>query len=252
MGKLENDAKERIFDQLIIYACKKESERIGAELSSLQTSTIDGPSPEFDQKMFKLFEREEKRLRRGSRMSFYSKIAASIIIAITVLSVAFYGADAVRVKFLNTIITMKEDHLQITFQPTAEDNENDYSQISNNKVDAFLPSYIPEGFSIAEAEKSASNHLIILTDANNNRITINQTLISSGTTIGLDNEGATETRVELGGLDITLLEKRNIITGDIDYTLFWQDSGYFFFIISNIDKDELLQMASSMSTAPLH
>ena len=251
MNNHKDDAKEQFFDQLLTYACEKELERMDAEFSTLEGSAVASPSSEFDQKMYKLFRQEEKRARSRRQGFLYQKIAASILIALTVFVVAAASVEAVRTKVLNIIVTITEEYMDINFQDALEDKGTDYNQLPTHPANVFRPSYLPEGFSVTETEINGQYYVIVLTDDNNNSIVIKQTPISAGLSTRMDYEGAIETKVTLDNLDITVLEQQNIMIDGVQYTLYWQQNNCFFTISSVINKDELLRIAASMSGATI-
>lgn len=157
-----------------------------------------------------------------------------VVVVAAVLALLLLPSAAVRNALHNLYISVMERYTQVQLNEPVE-------QIVSRWKNAYLPSYLPEGFSMSDADNSGEMIFIEYADANDNRITFYQYGIDSS--IRLDTEGANEALPCQIGDGVGKLYEKEARTA-----LYWSNGEQSFSVefSSKIMQDEIIKMAESM------
>ena len=229
---------ERILDEIIKYAVASNIEETKwpkeEELAKKYTF-----SASFEQKMQKLFaqQRRKEKIARMKRTAL--KIAAGILIFLSVSFVTIMNVDALRVNFLNFINEKLEQYTKVSVEHGSNPitNENKSDAELQGKV---LPSYLPESYNkkVIFENKNNDYYLCKYQDYNGNEIDLIK--ISEWSTAGIDSEDAYMEHLIVNDQAAEYYEKNNYST------LLYKYEGEVFLLSGQIPKNEILKIAESM------
>ena len=189
-------------------------------------------SKKFDKKMDKLIKEEKRTSFMRNFVVYGKKVAAILLIVLSITFVTTISVEAYRVKFFEVITKVWEEFTSITFKSEDE-------IINDEKLLAINPEYIPEGFTIVEKNLGDYRNRIIYGDVNNEEIFYEQKLISNGEII-FDTEGVKVKTMDIEDQTITFFTNKGVSQ------IYWNDSLYFYRFSTTIDIEELFKMTKSI------
>ena len=176
-------------------------------------------------------QRIKKRMQTLYKSS--ARIAAVLVLIITILGVVTFSVEAFRIDFLNFFVTEKSNNLEIKSRRVVqgEDLLEDYE-------DLYVLGYVPEGFVLSDVE-GIKEHLLITYINGNKRIDFMQHF--SDIDISLDNERMKITYEELKG------GEQAIFSQSADYnSIVWENDICTFVLSGEADIKTLKEMAESI------
>lgn len=222
-------------DLLKKAVCEEYKREIEALPSAEELEEMILVSPEFHNKMAKLFKKHKRRIwlfRIGKNIAFFLILAVSSFLLLCILN------EDIRATCLQWVRTMASDGMM------------DYSTVpsdkKNNSTAGFTLEYIPEGYVLKSAdmgeeeghalyykgEKQLDFYYISNQDAN----------------LSIDNANYTFSQIKLENGTICDFYKDQS-SNNVD-TLIWQNEGYICMLsISGINEDELVRIANGVKTA---
>lgn len=179
-------------------------------------------------------EKKSKKSKYKNRFrNIISKVAIVFLILFISIAALTVTVDAFRVKLFNIIMKNTEKYLNI--------EANDESKISNIKENIegyYQLGYIPNGFMIDSVQDLGDTKIITYINNNNEEIIFNQSL--NGTNFQMDSEDAIVKEVDISR------NKGVILTKDGMNTLFWYNEESSFYLLSNMNQEELITMGESI------
>ena len=242
-------SKNKLLNSYYTLVGEGHIENIMDELSDNQDLVQKEAVPQsLDQWMNKfiaqLVKEDKARIRRRNVRKYGSRAAVFLLVLMTTLTVAGLSVDAIRVRFFNMMLDVKEEYTAITYQtkdtevggeePSLVDTITNQGTLEGN----YYPTYIPEGY--VEVERQVHDQFVFVSymDDQENRIIFDQSSLNGG--IQIDTEDAVVTYPEINGIEgIMAEEEGNII-------LVWHNNEYSFTIIGVMDPATALNMATSI------
>lgn len=227
MKKMKTEEKivDKVLDTLIDEA-SAEAYRKEAEYNAPEVNF----SPEHERNMQKLFKNERRKynLRRATVVT--SKIAVFIILlAVISVSISPRVVEALKTKFLNFFYDKDAPNTEIRFSDT------EHNSYSNDMVDI---GYISEGFDI-KIDRMGKDNLFLNFEKEESYISLNMSTMDFKTAI--NTEKGTLENIKINNCDGVYIVSTNISA------ILWNDGIYTYRILSNIEKEELLKIAESIS-----
>ena len=202
------------------------------------------PSPQFEQRMKKIFRSYERteRLKRVGRKIGKIMFRAAIILLILggSLGIVTTVSEAAKVKIFNFFIDTKDKFTDIYFKEQ-EITPTEAEKRLKKWHDAYIPTYIPEGFKVVKAEDLGLIKAIGYDNSNGKRIEYNYSSIETSS-LQVDTENAKVENIVLNhGEECMLIEKNGFTS------LVWHNNEMLFYLRVNLlDRNEAMKMAESI------
>ncbi|NLO48101.1 MAG: DUF4367 domain-containing protein [Clostridiales bacterium] len=179
--------------------------------------------------------------RSGSPHRIMCMASAAILAIIIAFSVAFMTVDAFRVNVLNLLISIEPEYTTIQLTERREGNGENNNGLVVNWSQAYVPSYIPEGFEVSDSIVTQSIKRMVFTDEQNETRFITYTIFGSSSTVAVDTENAqVNETIKIGGRDGMLVIKNSVVT------LALEMNGHLILIQGMISRDEIINIAESI------
>lgn len=233
---------DKMIDQIFVYVCEKELESMLNELPAEAELEKYAPSPEFDRKMLKLLRAEDKKRRKKPINMRTRKVFSVLLAAIVIIGLIVSSVDAIKIRFTNTIIDIRNNFFSMDFNDTSQ--YYDSNQIPDDWINIYIPEYLPEGFYLDEAIKESNIYHLIFINHIGEQVMITQNSMSSGLKTQIDNENVIHEKVNIDGIEYSILSK---INDDVtERKVYWQKDDYYFTIDSALEKEVVIDIAASL------
>lgn len=218
-GKLFFEENERLKDDPANLPSQKDVDRF-AGLVDLHLKTAE----------------KNRRNHRTSRI--FTRAAAAMLALVVMFSAMMLTVRAFRIQVLNFLISIEPKFTSFQLKDS-NDNQNN-GQLIVNWTNAYVPTYIPEGYEASSISYSDSAKKIIFTKREDDSSII-YTEYNSKNSIAVDTENASlvET-VKINGQDGTLSVK------DSTTSVVWAMDNHLFTIQGQLSTDEAIKMAEGV------
>jgi hypothetical protein len=227
---IDKEKNEVIFDALLKVAVSEALEKEVSLLPSDEEIAEFQPTPEFDGRMKKLFQMNQRKASFQRMTKKVRKIAACVGILFTLSATLLLSVSATRNAILNAVIGWQEKYTEVKFDGTTEDSST------------YLPSYLPEGYSKTSDDVSATGSTTVYTNSAGNQIILTQSPADSGAD-SVDNENTTYREINLSIGKAYLFEAK---TADDSSVLIWQYNSYAFELSAQLNSTEMVKIAESL------
>lgn len=220
---MEKSSMDNLFKELLKESASLAAKELGEEIDINVEVEF---SKEHQDRMNKLFARENRKIRARKFGAYVSRIAAVLVVVIAVSGVAVFNVDALRVRFLNMFTDTQPTNTEISFK--------DGNSYSNGTVTV---GYMPEGFEL-ETEKVMSNMLFLKFIKGEKYFAID--IRDSYSNASVDTEDAEVEKIDLNGSEVfySKKESRNILTYYVDK--------HTIYIIGNIEKNLMIEILKNI------
>ena len=225
----KNTLNERILDEIIRYAVTNniEETKWAREEELAKRYTF---SASHEQKMQQLFKQQKHKEKIAHMKRSALKIAAGVLIFLSVSFVTVMNVDALRVNFLNFINERLEQYTKISIKPGSKPNTEVFGEM--------FPSYLPENYEKVFFESKNEYYYCRYQDNNGNQIILEK--LSEYNTAGIDSENAYIEHLIVNGHAAEYYEKNSYST------LLYKYEGKVFLLSGPISKNEIIKIAESM------
>ena len=173
---------DSLIDEAIPAACSVPDKDLPEEMD------VDF-SPEFEERIQKLFKNERRKERRKKLLRYSRNAAACFIVFVVVLSVSLMSVEAFRVKFLNLVYSGNKTRTVMSFE----------TPISNRyESDNVILEYVPEGFSLKQSKMAGQ---LLYLNFDNGDEYFDMDLCGAGTVLAIDSENGSVEEVTINGMD---------------------------------------------------
>ena len=235
------DLRTKLFDTVLAIAV---NDNFQQELDIIppvpELSAEYSVSSELDQKIKHMIAKNNHVLflRKFGRIS---KRAAVIVIAFLPIAAAgLLSVEASRNAIFNAILDWKSDHAEIRYEQAASVPPTQRSV----KPAVLVPAYLPDGFEQSAFDQVGPTTIITYHNKQDIKIRFTQCPLSKSGTSGIDTEHSVYHEITINGYKAQLFAAKTPKDSTI---LLWQNKTTSFMLISLIDKEELIQMATSIS-----
>lgn len=225
------------FDKLISIALSQVPDTTDIELkTNKELSDENIPthefSPAFKTQMKKLIhknQRHQASICHSKR--FRSKIRIVILVAILVCAATLFSVSAFRTSIANFFFDLSAESSNLEF----DDNTKSISP----EFDKYLPTYIPDGFTIYAIQEIPQKSIYLqFANENNNYFEVQcDTYLSN---ISIDTEGAHITELKINNANVTICERKDRIIA------IYAKNNMFYSIAGNITQEEILKILESI------
>lgn len=235
---MKREQVDEIFDAFMKSAGEQTLEEMYDKYAEDFADTQD-LSPQFDEKMLKMFRKEKLKNKRVRHHGHIRRIAAVLIIALGIGGFTVMQVDAWRVKISNFVLSISGGGAIIS----DSDNKNVMGDSVENWVK--IPEYIPEGFEISSNVQMNTKIMMRFTNTYGRSITYEQEIMDSVNYSEFSDESAAKD-VDINGAKGQLIQGNNSIEG-IRYTkIIWKTEGSVFRIAGQCDEEGLIKMAENV------
>lgn len=215
------------FDNLISHAC---SIYIDETENQDEKHGVIEFSKEHQEKMKLLFKKERSKLRLKKFVLNTKRAIACVFILITIVSIPILSVKALRIKFFNYIIDMRQTHTDITF---SEGNVS--GEAYKSELISF--DYIPLGFKLEKSDVRGKT-IYLKFKSGEQYFTISKYDIDGS--MGIDTENAIVKKIAINNQEALYSSNDNI------NILVWHDNDYSYKLSGNIFENEFIKIAESM------
>lgn len=186
-------------------------------------------SPKFEKKMRKLISRHKKPYYRF--ISTGARRAACIVVALLVFSASAMSVKAVREAVLDFIMHIFSDHTEVK---TDIGSGEDYPETIEEE---YYISELPEGFEMVN--HYSNSFLVHSLYKNEDEYIILDQYTREIYYSNYDTERKDQNFIEIDGQEYLFFST------NIEYTYIWDNGKYIFMMISNCDKDRVLDLCKA-------
>jgi hypothetical protein len=234
MNMKKDELTENLYDEIYKYAAAQRMDELAGEYPSDDELGDIKLSPQFKKKMGRYFKRLRRQNNRSRNRKIALRIAAGIIVLLLVSTTVVFSVEAFRLPVLNLLRNIGKESTTIY----VKEGDADYSSVADKIHGLYLPSYIPDSYSIKVIINSANNKRVTYEDTANR--SINFMYLLYNTTLGIDSENAQEKQVPVNGEDAQLY-----IKGDYG-TLIFSFKDQQFVLQGHLSEQEIIKMAESL------
>ena len=238
-NKEENNEQEQMMDSFYRYVGYQHIENVAKEFDEISKLAKDIEYPkELDDWFYDYLEKSkkaEKRKKRAASMKRMSSRAAMVVIVLGIgLTVLSFSVEAFRIKFLNLVTDVTQRYTSFQIEEIKNQEED---SIPTNWSNYYLPEYIVDGYSLNRVQEFGENKIMFYQNNQGEEIQFSQS--PNNNNFQVDTENAEITEIMINDRKGILVDKNGFLT------LFWYNSDYAFYLMGNIDKDEIVKMAES-------
>ena len=236
--KLNDDYEDALFRLVVNNAAEEEGKQLLKDNEQLHSSQDDLPSAESMKAFTKLLDahlKKEKKVHNKAHFSNLNKAAVAVLTIVVLFSTMMLSVQALRVKVLNFLISIQSEYTSFKL----EDDDQTAEKLIVDWKNAYVPTYIPKGYSVTDMSYSDAIKKITL-DSEDNKTSIIYTQFESGS-ISIDTENASliET-IKINDQDGTLSIK------DATTTVVWKMDNHLFIVQGQISRKEAIKIAESV------
>jgi hypothetical protein len=228
--QLNDTVFEALFRQAFIDEFEEEINSIQSE----GTAFMCEPSPEFQMRMKKLFEDDNRRTLIKKLIVYTKKIAVILFIILGCTFATLLLNKEVQATVNKVIIEIYEKFNSIILQGKKSDFE---------EKDWFI-NYILQDYTIKKHERLGNLTNIICENSQGNKIRFSYIPEKNSTNISIDNENHKMEKGKILNEDAYFLTAK---TNKFDNGVIWNKDGYVFELWGKNDIDELKKIAESVS-----
>ena len=237
-------SNEQIFDTIFELAVRQAAQETWAELNApLEEEHVF--SEAHTQRMKGIFRRHSRRIRWHDARLVAKRVAVVALVIMSVLFGSLMTVEAVREEVIRVVTEWFEQFTNVRFVNESEDSGNE--DIDLNKTGIMLPSYIPRGYELVEADRTFASLMVIYEGANGDVLIYDQYVHENDDSISIDNERHTLEQVLINGYASILAMPDEAETQSV--ILIWQDDIYTYFISGTLDRATIIAIAESLENA---
>lgn len=221
-------------DAVAALIVSKHAEIQGEELKELAREAREDPTcapSEAQRRWFwKLINKMERRRNWSEMLQTLKPVLKVAVIMIAIVSLAFVipfaTVEAFRMRVINFFLENHEEYTQV-FPDVTEESQ------------AGLPTYIPEGFTLAYIEETGESNLIVQYKDGENVLMYIRGSVNTGMQLDTENAENAEA-ININNTQALFVQKDGV------FSLSWYDEQYSYMLMGQIEKDELIKMAESV------
>lgn len=209
---------------------EKELEAAEEEIEALNSQPEYQPNPQEEQMMMKVIDRTLQRQRWKHALKTASRMIQKVSVFLVILLIGVFTTvitvEAIRVPFINWLISLQEDSTTIHFG-----EEGDVTDITFG--------YLPEGYQASLVSTDSQATYYSIENEAGNIIFLMIHSIDAG--INVNTENAEVSEFSLNGQKVTSIIKEN------KNTLVWSAREYSYMLEGQLAIEELIRIAENMA-----
>lgn len=233
--RMTDETFDRLFRQAVIDAFNEE---INATPSSETLALTYTLSPEFENRITRLFEKTEK-VSLVKKIMFYSKrVAILLVILIGLLITTMFLNTDVYAAISKILVEWYENFTSFIFEQDEVKDETVYERVE------WLLEYIPDGYSQSKYEILGSFTNIEFTNSQGEILRYYFLPDTGSTNISVDNENHKIENAQILHNDAFFITALN---DGLDNGIIWHMEDHIFYLWGQLSLEELVKIAESVS-----
>ena len=233
---------EDSFFKLVMYdAAEKEGKQLLFENEQLKNDPEYSPTQKTIQSFRKILDSRTKKykIRKKNSAILLKGSAVAVFSVIILFSTLMVTVQAFRVEVLNLLIDIQPEYT--SFQLKGDGKSSGGVDKAINWTDSYVPSYIPEGFSVSDISSNESLKRIVYENEKKDSVIMYMEL-SSSNNLALDTENASLMKtVSINGHDGTLVVKEPMCS------VVWEMDNKMFLVQTQESIDETMKIAEGVT-----
>ncbi|MGI6650038.1 MAG: DUF4367 domain-containing protein [Bacillota bacterium] len=239
--KLYEEYEDSLFKLVMHDVAEKEGQLFLEEKEKLKDDPAFLPSKEAVQKFSQQLDAHLKKpkayAKRQRILKALNKVAVVMLIVLVILCTTVVTVQAVRVRVLNYLMDIQQEYT--SFELKNNDNGSEGGSVAIDWHNAYVPTYIPDGFEVSNSTNSELLKRIEFKNSQGSFITYTE--LSEGNKPALDTENAsTFEAVSINGHEGTVVVKNSLVT------IIWSMNDRMFMIRAQTDKETAVKMAEGV------
>lgn len=230
--------EDSLFRDAVKETARIEGENLLKENKQLSTDDIGVSSEkqiEFRRRLEKALQDKKNKERRISHIKTLQRVAVITLVFSAALAISLLSVDAFRVNFLNFFMEIKSEYTEFRLE---DENKNSDGVRLMNWSNAYVPTYVPEGYQVESSENGDT--LKLITFQNSDGQMINYAQYTENVAFNYDTEGAELRDIVVNGDAGTLIVKES------HYSIVWKYENSIFVVMTQINEQETLKIAESL------
>lgn len=240
--RLNEKYEDGLFRLIMNNAAEQEGKLLYEENERLKNGPEYLPSQEDIKRFAKLLDSQLKKTKKTPKihrvLKILSKTAAALIAIIVIFSAMMLTVQGFRVRVLNFLISIEPKYTSFQLEDNNADQDN--RKLTVNWTNTYVPTYIPQGYEVANISYSESIKKIVFNNQDNNS-TIIYTEYKSMNSVAIDTEDASliETK-NINGQDGTLIVKGSMTA------VVWILDNHLYTVQGQISTEEAVKIAEGV------
>lgn len=217
-----------ILREALIISMERELETVPLEKNLNEYYSF---SSEFEKNMKRVIKKAKVKYININRFRIRKSIVAASLIVF--IFAAYMSVEAVRVPVIKLTETIYTEFSEILF------NNEKNIKVPQTIEDVYVPSYIPEGYTLTEeSEDMKLMHYIVYTNEEDQIIFVDQYTL--GVSMAVDTEGITTEEINIKGMNGIIYTKKGLTT------IIVNDNNYVHLISGYESREEIIKIAESL------
>lgn len=240
--RLYDEYEDSLFRLVMYDVAEKEGRLLTEENEQLKKDPEYMPSQVQIKEFSKLLDiYAKKHLSRHINTRFMrilNRVAIVILAVIIVFSVAMLTVQAFRIEVFNFLIDVKSKYTSFRLNDV---NNGSTDSLVVNWTNAYVPTYIPDGYEVSSIFSSESIRRLIFSNKHDKSLFVVYTECSPSTSIAVDTEGASF--VETVNINNNI---GKLIVKNSNITVVWEMDGRLFLVETQISTEEAIKIAEGV------
>ncbi|NBJ16529.1 MAG: DUF4367 domain-containing protein [Dehalobacter sp. 4CP] len=239
--KLYEEYEDSLFRLVMYETAEKEGKALLEEREKLKNDPAFVPSEEAVQKfraqLDNILKKKKAYALRQKTFRILNRSAVAMLIVIILLFTTVASVQAIRVKVLNFFMDIQPKYTSYQVNETGNVSGNGGPVV--NWTNAYIPTYIPEGYKVTNSSNSEMYKEIIFKNQQDMFIVYSE--LTEGSIAQVDTENASVFKeISINGHKGTLTVKNSTVT------IVWQMEGHIFTVNASTDQDTAQKIAEEV------
>lgn len=241
-SRLYEEYEDSLFKLLMHEAAEKEGQIFLEEKEKLNNNPEFQPSQQTIQEFAKQLDAHLKKRKDCARRRRARQVLNKVAIVIMLIVLIVFGAtavtvQAVRMRVLNFLMDIEHEYTSFQLKESSGSSKSGGIIIDWNQ--AYVPTYIPEGFKISSISDGNISKTIEFTNSQGSLLTYMESSEGIRSQLDTENASAFET-VTINGHEGTVVVKNSLVT------VIWAMDDRMYMIRGQVEKDIAIKMAEGV------
>lgn len=237
--KLYEDYEQALFRLVVHEAAKHEGSSLLEENQRLKDLSESHPSEEALRRFTERLDASLLKQKVDARRKRLPKLLRRMAVAVVAICFVFFAAmttvQAFRVKVMNFWMSIQPGYTIFRLQ---EDGTSNKGNLVVDWTNAYVPTYVPEGYEVSSVNVSQFVKRIVL-QAEKSSIVYMEMTGATSPTVDTENASLLET-ISINGLSGMLVEKNGLVT------IVWSSNERMFMVETQADIDTAMKVAQGV------
>ncbi|MEA4933566.1 MAG: DUF4367 domain-containing protein [Lawsonibacter sp.] len=240
--ELYDNYEDALFRLAMSQVAEEEGKLLMENMEQLDSSEYL-PSKELDARLLKLIDRELKKKKdENARKHTHLALKRSLMVIAAVFmlfSISLLTVSAFRLQVFNFMLGIKDKYTSFQLQDNSSSQSS--SQMFADWENAYMPTYLPDGYSVGDFNNNNHSKSILLTNKQDDNLDIIYSEYDTSTNLEMDTENASVLKsILINGNMGTLIVKDKFVT------VVWAMDNRMFTVSGQADEQLILAVAESV------